>query len=200
MKDVNFRESSLASETLVKPSLKNTTPPVVSGTKMTNTRDKNEPIVEISSESNFCSIYVSKYRMNKEVGFGRKLLQILEDFQLYYRHIPSGVDALNLVLHENQLNQKIESELIQRINTELSADKVTINRDLALIMLIGKMHYNVDSIARAANVLAEKSINIEMIHMNQGSSQISLVFGVKTHNEKRAVAAIHNEFFASVSV
>jgi aspartate kinase len=202
MKGVNFRESSLASDTLVKTNLKNTTKPAVSGTIMTNTHNnKNEPVVEISSENNFCSIYISKYRMNKEVGFGRKLLRILEDFQLYYRHMPSGVDALNLVLHENQLNQIIESELIQRIRTELSADKVTIERNLALIMLIGgKMHHNADTIARAARVLAEKRINIEMIHMNQGSSQISLVFSVKAHDEKRAVSAIHNEFFESVSI
>ena len=202
MKDVNFRESSLTSDTLVKKNLKNTTQPAVSGIKLTNTHDnKNEPVIEISSENNFCSIYVSKYRMNKEVGFRRNLLQMLEDFQLYYRHIPSGVDALNLVLHENQLDQKKENELIQRISTELSADKVTIKRNLALIMLIGgKLHHNADNIARAAKVLSEKRINIEMIHMNQGSSQISLVFGVKGHDEKRAVAAIYNEFLASVSV
>lgn len=202
MKGVNFRESSLVSDTLVKTNLKNSTQPAFSDTKMTNTHDnKTEPAVEISSENNYCSIYICKYRMNKEFGFRRKLLQILEDFQLYYRHIPAGVDALNLVLHENQLDQIIENELIQRISTDLSADKVTIERNLALIMLIGgKMHHNTDSIARAASVLAEKRINMEIIHMNQGPFQISLVFGVKAHDEKRAVAAIHNEFFASVSV
>jgi aspartate kinase len=160
--------------------------------------NKNGSIVEISSDKDFCSIYVSKYRMNHEVGFGRKLLQMLEDFHLYYRHLPSGVDGLNLVLQENQLHQDIESKLLQRISSELSADKVTIKRNLALIMLIGgEMNHNDDSIARAAKVLAKEKINIEMIHMNQGSSKKSLVFGVNAHDEEKAVTALHNEFFAS---
>lgn len=135
---------------------------------------------------NFYSIYVSKYSVNQEGRFERKR-QNLEDFQLY-SHI-SGVDHTNLVLHGNQINQILESE------------KVTIKDELSLILLIGeKMHHNVNSIARAARVLAEKRINIEMIHMNQGSSQISLLLGVKTHDEKSAVEAIQNEFFTSVSV
>jgi aspartate kinase len=182
MKNEKYSKSSLVSEALVD-------------------ENKNGSIVQISSDNDFYSIYVSKYRMNKEVGFGRKLPQMFEDFHLYYRHIPSGADALNVVLHENQLHQDIESELIQRISSELSADKVTIKRNLALIMLIGgKMNHNVDSIARAAKVLAKERINIEMIHMSQGSSKISLIFGVKAHDEKKAVAALHNEFFAGVSV
>ncbi|MFB4475236.1 hypothetical protein ACDI16_20350 [Oceanobacillus caeni] len=163
--------------------------------------NKNASIAKISSDNNFCSIYVSKYRMNKEVGFERKLFQMLEDFQLYYRNIPSSVDTINLILHENQLHQEIECELIQRISSELSADKVTIQRNLALIMLIGgEMNHNVDNITRAANVLAKKEINIEMIHMSHGSSKISLVLGVKAHDEKKAVVALHREFFAGVSV
>ncbi len=182
MIDLTYRESLLESEALVD-------------------EKKNGSVVEISSDNDFCSIYVSKYRMNKEVGFEIKLLELLEDFNLYYRHIPDGVDALNLVLHKDQLHQDIESELIQRISSELSADQVTIKRNLALIMLIGReMNNNIDSISRATKVLAEEKINIEMIHMNQGSSRISLVLGINADDERKAVAALLDEFFVSVPV
>ena len=197
MRGVKFRESSLVSETSREVNVRNTTQPIVSGTKMTHThQNKNESLVEISSNSGFCSIYISKYGMNKEVGFGRKLLQILEDFQLHYEHIPTGIDALMLVLDENQLHQEVESELLQRIKMELSIDEVTIKRNLTLIMIVGeKLHLNIDNIARATKVLADERINTEIIHMKQGASQISLAFGVKTHDEKKALAALYNKFF-----
>jgi len=159
-------------------------------------------VVEISSEEDyFCSIHVSKYRMNKEIGFRTKLLQILEDFDLQYRHLPSGIDSLTLVLYGNQLHQKLEGKLLQRINTELSPDEVTTKRKLALITVVeGKTPYTGDGIARATKVLAEKSIHVEMIHMNQASSQINLVFGVNAHDKNRAVAALYDEFSADVPV
>jgi aspartate kinase len=160
---------------------------------------KNEPIVRIASNDGFCSIYVSKYRMNKEVGFGRKLLQLLEEFELSYEHIPSGIDNLMIVLHENQLHQAIESDLLQRMKTELSVEEVTIKHDLALITVVAVgMHQNGDSIAKAANALAEVDINIEMINIHQSPSQIVLMFGVEANDEKRAVDALYNEFFAGV--
>jgi aspartate kinase len=47
---------------------------------------------------------------------------------------------------------------------------------------------------RATRALAEAGVNIEM--MNQGSSEISMMFGVKDSDRKRAVEALHHEFFA----
>jgi aspartate kinase len=177
MKNIKYNENSLTDENKIKSNIK------------------------ISSDNQFCSIYISKYRMKKEVGFERKLFQMLEDFQLYYRHIPSGVDTLNLVLHENQLHQELERELIQRISSELSADKVTIQRNLALIMLVGEeTNRNVDSITRAAKALANEEINIELIHMSYGPSKVSLLLGVNADDEEKAVAALYHEFFASVPV
>lgn len=182
MEDIKYKQRTFVSETFIQ-------------------ENHSKSTLEISSEPSFCSIYVSKYRMNKE-GSGIKLLQMLEDFNLYYRYIPDGVDALNLVLHEDQLQPNIERELIKRISTDLSADKVMIKRGLSLIMLTGKVriHNNSDRISRAAKALAQENINIEMIHLNQNLSKISLLFGVKAKDEKKAVLALHKEFFTNVPV
>ena len=162
---------------------------------------RNEPIVEITSDDGFCSIYVSKYRVNKEVGFGRKLLQLLEEFHLSYEHIPSGIDDLMIILHENQLDQATESELLQRMKTELSVEEVTIKHERALITVVSEgICHNADSIAKAAKALAEAKINIEMININQSPSRIVLMFGVQADDEKGAVDALYKEFFAGVFV
>ena len=49
-----------------------------------------------------------------------------------------------------------------------------------------------------SKALADAGINIDMI--NQGSSEVSMMFGVKAQDEKRAVQALYNEFFAGVLV
>lgn len=180
--------------------VKNTNNPTAPGTKIVNMRENtNGPVIGIASDDGFCSIYVDKYLMNREVGFGRRLLQILEDFHLSYEHVPSGIDDISIILRENQFDEETEKEIINRIKEELHADEVKIEHHLALIMVVGEgMRRNVGTTARATKALAEAGINIDMI--NQGSSEVSMMFGVKTTDEKKAVQALYNEFFANVLV
>ena len=180
--------------------VKNTNNPSAPGTRIVNERSiKNGPVIGIASDKGFCSIYVSKYLMNREIGFGRRLLQILEDYGLSYEHIPSGIDDISIILRQNQMYSEVEQEIIERITCELQADEVKVKHDLALIMVVGEgMRHNVGTTARAAKALAFAHVNIEMI--NQGSSEVSMMFGVKEDVEKRAVQALYSEFFAKVLV
>jgi aspartate kinase len=180
--------------------IKNTNNPSAPGTRIVYERDNtNGPVIGIASDQGFCSIYVSKYLMNREIGFGRKLLSILEDFGLSYEHTPSGIDDVSVILRENQMDAKMEEVIKERIEKELHADQVKIEHSLALIMVVGEgMRHNVGTMARASKALAKARINIEMI--NQGSSEVSMMFGVKEVEEKRAVQALYEEFFVAVTV
>ncbi|MDR4948187.1 aspartate kinase [Neobacillus cucumis] len=180
--------------------IKNTNNPAAPGTLIVNERDNtNGPVIGIASDKGFCSIYVSKYLMNREIGFGRKLLGVLEDYGLSYEHTPSGIDDVSVILRENQLDEKVMVEVIDRIKNELQADEVKVAHSLSLIMVVGEgMRRNVGTMARASKALANASVNIEMI--NQGSSEVSMMFGVKEVDEKRAVKALYEEFFVPVTV
>ncbi|TXC89305.1 aspartate kinase [Metabacillus litoralis] len=180
--------------------VKNTNNPSAPGTKIVNERaNSNGPVIGIASDKGFCSIYISKYLMNREIGFGRKLLQILEDYGLTYEHVPSGIDDVTVILRQKQMSKKVEKQITERIMTELQADEVIIEHDLVLIMVVGEgMRHNVGTTARASKALADAGVNIEMI--NQGSSEVSMMFGVKEPQEKRAVQALYNEFFVAVPV
>ncbi|PAD68853.1 aspartate kinase [Bacillus sp. 7586-K] len=180
--------------------VKNTNNPTAPGTRIVNERaNTNGPVIGIASDKGFCSIYISKYLMNREIGFGRRLLQILEDFGLTYEHVPSGIDDVTVILRQNQMDKEIEAAITKRIINELHADEVIIEHNLVLIMVVGEgMRHNVGTTARAAKALANAGVNIEMI--NQGSSEVSMMFGVKEAQEKRAVQALYNEFFVAVPV
>ncbi|WP_078549984.1 aspartate kinase [Litchfieldia alkalitelluris] len=180
--------------------IKNTNNPTAPGTRVVNYRENsNGPVIGIASDKGFCSIYISKYLMNREIGFGRKLLQILEEYGLSYEHIPSGIDDITLILRQNQMDTKLEGQIITRITEELKADEVKVEHNLSLIMIVGEgMRHNVGTTAKATKALAEAGVNIEMI--NQGSSEVSMMFGIKEVDETRAVQALYHEFFVPVTV
>ncbi|MEK4388436.1 aspartate kinase [Bacillus sp. FSL M7-1004] len=180
--------------------IKNTNNPSAEGTRVVSKRDNtNGPVVGIASDTGFCSIYISKYLMNREIGFGRRVLHILEEHGLTYEHVPSGIDDMTIILRQGQMDAATERSVIKRIEEDLHADEVIVEHHLALIMVVGEaMRHNVGTTARAAKALSEAQVNIEMI--NQGSSEVSMMFGVKEAEERKAVQALYQEFFAGVLI
>lgn len=176
--------------------IKNTNNPKAQGTLIAPSREVSEDnhVVGIASGTGFCTIYVSKYMMNREVGFGRKLLNILENEGLSYEHTPSGIDNISIVVEEEQLNKVNEERLINRIKDELKVDDIKIERGSSLVMIVGEgMLRTVGVSARATNALSKSGVNIEMI--NQGSSEVSMMFGIKAVDNVKAVKALYEEFF-----
>ncbi len=176
--------------------IKNTNRPEAPGTMIVPVRSNEERVVVgISSADGFCSIYIDKYMMNREVGFGRRLLQILEEEEISFEHTPSGIDNMSVILESNELCADKEQLVVKRIEAELSPDKVTVEHGLAMLMVVGEgMHYAVGMAARATNALGNADVNIEMI--NQGASEISMMFAVKDVDRKKAVHALGEAFFS----
>ncbi len=178
-------------------SIKNTNNPAAPGTSILKNRKINgKPVVGIASDEGFAMIYVSKYLMNREIGFGRRLLQILEDYKISYEHTPSGIDDISIIIREDQLDMIKEHNVIKRIQDELEVDDISVEKNLAMIMLVGEgMTSTVGIAARAASAFSRAGVNIEMI--NQGSSEVSMMYGVKADNEAAAVQSLYEEFFSS---
>ncbi|MFD2370402.1 aspartate kinase [Brevibacillus sp. GCM10020057] len=177
--------------------IKNTNNPSAPGTMIVSEpRYSTKRVSGIACDSGFCSLYVSKYLMNREIGFGRKLLQMLEEEGLSYEHSPSGIDNISVILRERDLTPEKEQRIVERIRRELRVDDVAVTHGLALVMIVGEgMRQSVGTTARAASALAAAKINLEMI--NQGSSEVSIMFGVKAVEAERAVIALYQEFFGN---
>ena len=175
--------------------IRNTNRPAAPGTMIVPERPYAAGgVVGISSSDGFCTLYLSKYLMNREIGFGRRMLQILEEEGLPYEHAPSGIDNTSVILRNKLLTPEKEKHVVGRIQKELAADDVEVERGLALIMVVGEgMRYTVGLAARATRALADAGVNIEM--MNQGSSEISMMFGVKAGSRRQAVRSLYQEFF-----
>ena len=175
--------------------IKNTNNPHSPGTTIVKTRKNiTDPVVGIASDAGFCFIYMSKYLMNREVGFGRKILNILEDERLSYEHIPSGIDNMSIILKQEQMDAAKEERVVNRIKHELAVDDISVQHDLALIMIVGEgMQHSIGIASRATTAFCRSGANIEMI--NQGSSEVSMMFGIKAEDTIKAVKALYEEFF-----
>ena len=177
--------------------IRNTNRPEAPGTLVVAKREITPgqcAVVGIASDVGFMNIYVDKYLMNREVGFCRRLLCVLEEEGIAIEHMPSGIDNVSVVLRESRLDAAREQRVVARIQAEFQPDNMLVERGHALIMLVGEgMHYTVGMTARASQALAQAGVNIEML--NQGASEISIMFGVKASDRDKAVRALYKAFF-----
>ncbi|SDJ64953.1 aspartate kinase [Sediminibacillus albus] len=176
--------------------IKNTNNPHGLGTMIVSEKyTMQNPVVGIASDKGFLSLYVSKYLMNRELGFGRRLLNILEDEHISFEHTPSGIDDMSVIIRESQFPEEKEARVLQRIKEELDADMVSIERGLALVMIVGEgMNSTVGIAKKATEAFAEVNVNLEMI--NQGSSEVAMMFGIKSSGLETSVRALYKAFFA----
>lgn len=152
------------------------------------------PVVGIAGDTGFLTLHVYKYMMNKEIGFGRRLLSILEDEGISYEHMPSGIDSISVIIRSRFADESKMNRVMEKIRTQLHVDTVDTEYNQAIIMLVGRgMTKSVGIAARAAGAFNSSGINIKMI--NQGSSEVSIMFGVDECDVKNAVRALYNEFF-----
>lgn len=165
------------------------------GTKIVASRDKlKNPVVGVSGESDFSCLYVSKYLMNREVGFGRKLLEIIENEGIPYQHAPSGIDNISVIVRASTLTKEKEKRIYERVRDELNVDNVFFDNELALLMLVGEGMQEVVGIsAKAMNAIEKANVNIEML--NQSISEASIMIGVKEKDLNKAINAVYKAFF-----
>ena len=175
--------------------IKNTNNPDHPGTRIVLEHSNDHvTVVGIAGDSGFVSINTTKYLMNREVGFGRKVLQILEDLNISWEHMPTGIDDLSIILRSRELTPIKEQEILKQLTQKLEVDTAEIEHDLSIIMIVGeKMKSQVGVTATAAKALSENEVNIQMI--SQGSSEVSIMFVVSKDQEEKAIKALYQAFF-----
>ncbi|NLI21183.1 MAG: aspartate kinase [Clostridiales bacterium] len=175
--------------------IRNTNHPEHEGTMIThNAEDGVNPyvITGIAGRVGFSVISVEKAMMNAERGFGRRVLQAVEEAGLSFEHLPTGIDTLCVVLETAQLTP-VRDRVISRIMELTSPDTLSISDEMGLIATVGRgMIHNPGTAARLFTALSRERVNVRMI--DQGSSELSILVGVDCCDFEAAIRAIYNEF------
>lgn len=174
--------------------IRNTNKPEDEGTWIVgNTCQKAKyTITGIAGKKGFASINIEKDMMNSEIGFGRKVLQVFEEYNISFEHMPSGIDTLSVMVHQSEFVDK-EQNILSGINKAVNPDNIDIQSDLALIAVVGRcMKSQRGTAGRIFAALSHANVNVRMI--DQGSSELNIIIGVANEDFEAAIKAIYAIF------
>ena len=174
--------------------IRNTNAPEDPGTWIVESTCQRQPhtITGIAGKKGFCTMLITKAMMNSEIGFGRKVLQALEENNISFEHMPSGIDTMTVVIHESEFLSK-EQSVVSAVHRLAEPDSVEIKSGLALIAVVGRgMESAHGTAGKLFSALAEKDINVRII--DQGSSELNIIIGVKESDFENAIKAIYDKF------
>jgi aspartate kinase len=175
--------------------IKNTNSPKDRGTMITKDADPithKGTITGIAGKKDFTIIVIEKSLMNSQIGFGRRLLTVLEANNISFEHMPTGIDTISLVLEDKQLIHKC-AKVLEEIKAECRPDSLEVYPNMALIATVGRGMIHTPGIAaRIFGALYKADINVRMI--DQGSSEINIIVGIETSDFEKAIRTIYNAF------
>ncbi len=177
--------------------IRNTNDPTAPGTMIvsaTSEYDAEHIITGVAGRRGFSVINIEKDMMNSEIGFGRRVLDVLEDNDISFEHLPSGVDTMSVILSSSCIKDEFKRErILNSINKRVHPDSIVIEDGLALLAVVGRgMVKAKGTAARVFSAISNAGINIRMI--DQGSSELNIIIGVEEHDLEKALTAIYNEF------
>ncbi len=175
--------------------IKNTNAPEDKGTFIvpsTEKADEVRMVTGVAGRQGFSSITVEKDMMNQELGFGRRVLEVLERYNVPFEHLPTGIDTMSVVVSTAAIMDKMDS-ISTDIYRAVKADKVRIDHGIAMIAIVGKSLINTKGTAvRLFSAIYKADINVRM--MDLGSSELNVIIGVDEKDYANAIRAIYHEF------
>ena len=174
--------------------IRNTNAPEEKGTLIVEgtCRKPKYTITGIAGKRGFASITIEKAMMNSEVGFGRKVLEVFENEGISFEHMPSGIDTMTIFVQQDEFEEH-EQRVISGIHRAVEPDDVELESDLALIAVVGRgMKQTRGTAGRIFSALAHAHVNVKMI--DQGSSELNIIIGVREHDFEAAIQAIYDIF------
>lgn len=174
--------------------IRNTNRPDDKGTFIVPQTDEvsDDVITGIAGRTGFSTITIEKDMMNAELGFGRRVLQAIEDNGISFEHFPSGIDTMSVVVSSKELHDK-RADVMADICKAVNPENIFVEENLALIAVVGRgMVKAKGTAARIFTALANSGVNIRMI--DQGSSELNIIVGVDSNDYITALRAIYNEF------
>ena len=158
----------------------------------TNEFDTSGVITGIAGKKGFSVLTIEKALMNSETGFGRKVLEAIEEEGISFEHLPSGIDTMSVVLNTHDISEH-KKAIIESICESVNPDSVSIEDGLALVAVVGRAMAKTKGTAyRVFKAVAEAGINVKMI--DQGSSELNNILGVDESDFDAALNAIYAEF------
>ena len=178
--------------------IRNTNQPEHPGTMIRESFDEPEEkadssfITGIAGRKDFSVITITKNGMSNEAGVLRRVLEILEKYQLVVEYLPSGIDSVSLVVAADKL-RPCQYQILGEIQKALKPDTIHVTENMAIVAAVGrKMAFKPGISGKIFAALGENGINIRMI--TQGPEELNIIVGVDNKDFAGAIRVLYNSF------
>lgn len=172
--------------------IRNTHNPSSPGTLIVKSRVPKGPVCGIAGLGGFSMINIEKAFMNKEKGFGLKVLSVLDEYDVRWEHMPTGIDTLSIIIRDSELGNK-GPLIVESLKKRCDTQDVYLVRGLAMIATVGLgMNHHIGVAARLFTALANAGVNVRVI--DQGSSEMNILVGVEESDLPKSIKAIYEAF------
>lgn len=199
LRELAYRGATVLHEDAVFPArregipihIRNTNDPEHNGTLICREiRPEDEvPITGIAGKKEFVAISIAKNLKKSQIGFIKRLLEVFDDNNVTFEHLPSGIDTISVILPKAEYLEKKDA-IMESLKTRVKPDKIELDDDLAMVTVVGKGMRSVSGIAsRFFTSLGDADVNIKMIDM--GSNEINCTIGVSNRDFEKAIRALY---------
>ena len=122
LRELSYMGASVLHEDAIYPArmanvpinIRNTNAPEDPGTMITGVSEaysdegENRIITGIAGSKDFTVVALYKNMMSSERGFVRRILGILDDYDINFEHLPSGIDTVSVVMSNQAINGRID--------------------------------------------------------------------------------------------
>lgn len=149
----------------------------------------------ISGSRNYTTVHIRKYGLNKDYEFNEKLFAVFARQRIPCQLSLSGIHQMSVILKAPVFDIR-RNQIIAELQNELSPETVTVEKGLAVIVIIGEGMGTVKgSFRRIFDALVKAGVKAKMIE--QGADQQNILIGVSDGDYDKAVKSLYEELILS---
>ena len=154
--------------------------------------DPNRMITGITGKKDFSIISMFKRGMTSEVGVLRKVLSVLERYNVSVDFVPNGIDNVSLVVRTEAISKHLYT-IMSEIQQSVEPDRLEVLDNISVIAAVGhRMAFRPGVSGKIFAALGQANINVRMI--NQGPDELNIIFGVDNKDFAEAIRVLYNSF------
>ena len=172
--------------------IKNTNKPEDKGT-MILPESSAKGLSGVSVRTGLSMIKLRKLMLFKKSGMRHALLTMLHIFGIRPCYSLFGIDSIVWFFESKMASDSVCSSMCERLKTEYKLDSISVEHGYAVMGITGTSEAMGQGCLDAITALCKKGI--EVVSVNQGASDTSVLIGIREKDAKEALAAVYEKLF-----
>ena len=147
----------------------------------------------VSARGGLSRIRLRKLMLFKKYGVRHALLTMLHVFGIRPCYSLFGIDSIVWFFDSKMASDSVCQAMCERLRKEFGLDSIEVDHGYSILGVVGDGMNDSEAYLKATEALKENSI--KTVFVNYGSSDTSVLFGIKEEQSAEAVKAVYDSLF-----